>query len=318
MNVKELRQLNGLTQKQFAELLGCSVYKIRKAEKGDISKELKRNIEKTLQYNVYTDGGCEVNPGGRGGYGVVIISPLGEITELKGGYKSTTNNRMEIMAILKACESLPNNVSATVFSDSSYAVKTLNGEFQKKKNLDLWWEVEQAIWGKDLTFKWIRGHSGNKFNERCDQLATEAYQSNDLDEDLGYDGPSAMVGHSKGAMSVDVAANDEKFANAEANKACSKDIKEFYRNGSKSFGAFLKIKVHGTDKWSRKKLDELIELVGKDVYISLSANLNADQVKAAMKWYCRGLALNDAIRKVLVDDEVSQNAINSRMQKEFR
>ena len=87
---------------------------------------------------IYTDGGCAINPSGPGAYGSVIISTdTGEITELSQGYSSTTNNRMEIMAVIAALEFVKKG-SVSLHSDSQYVLNTISGKFRQKKNLDLW------------------------------------------------------------------------------------------------------------------------------------------------------------------------------------
>lgn len=106
-DIKQLRAQHGLTQKQLAALLGYkSTSVVRKAERGEASKDIIKRILDALDENkpspssfeIYTDGGCDVNPGGRGGYGVVIIDrATGEYREISGGYDHTTNNRMEIV-----------------------------------------------------------------------------------------------------------------------------------------------------------------------------------------------------------------------------
>ena len=88
-------------------------------------------------YIIYTDGGCECNPGGRGGYGAVIINNnTGELTDISGGFRSTTNNRMEVMAVIKALEKIEKDTHIQLFSDSQYVIKTMNGMFRKKKNME--------------------------------------------------------------------------------------------------------------------------------------------------------------------------------------
>ena len=95
-------------------------------------------------YIIYTDGGCERNPGGRGGYGAVIINnSTGELTDISGGFRSTTNNRMEVMAVIKALEKIEKGTHIQLFSDSQYVIKTMNGMFRKKKNIDLWKKLDK-------------------------------------------------------------------------------------------------------------------------------------------------------------------------------
>jgi ribonuclease HI len=145
---------------------------------------------------VYTDGAARGNPGA-GGYGVVLI--WGNITkELSKGYRLTTNNRMELMAVIAALEALKkNNLDVVIYSDSNYVVKAIEeGWLQKwiktdfkggKKNKDLWLRFNELSLNHTLKFKWVKGHALNPHNNRCDILATEAADGNNLFIDEGYE-----------------------------------------------------------------------------------------------------------------------------------
>lgn len=149
---------------------------------------------------IYTDGGSINNPG-PGGYGVVQIYN-GERRELSGGYRLTTNNRMELMACVVALRELEyKDVPVTVYSDSSYVVNGItkgwaaswrkNGWLKSDKkpavNPDLWGELLELVEGLDVTFKWVRGHAGNPLNERCDELANGTARQSGLPVDFGYE-----------------------------------------------------------------------------------------------------------------------------------
>lgn len=138
-------------------------------------------------YIIYTDGGCAINPSGPGAYGAVIISTdTGEITELSQGYSSTTNNRMEIMAVIAALEFVKKG-SVSLHSDSQYVLNTISGKFRQKKNLDLWEKFNSLCKNFELDLHWVRGHNGNEYNERCDQMCTKAmYDLDKLIKDTGY------------------------------------------------------------------------------------------------------------------------------------
>ena len=147
---------------------------------------------------IYTDGGCLNNPG-PGGYGVVLC--YGKTTEeFSGGFKLTTNNRMELMACIVGLSKLKKPLSVTLYSDSRYVVNGItkgwaakwkrNGWVKSDKkpalNPDLWDRL-LALCGKhDVQFVWVKGHAGNAGNERCDQLATEAIAKRDLAVDKEY------------------------------------------------------------------------------------------------------------------------------------
>ena len=149
-----------------------------------------------MQIVIHTDGSSLGNPG-PGGYGVVLTA--GQYRrELSQGYRLTTNNRMELMAVIVALEALKIPESAvTVYSDSQYVVNSVEKKwvfdwekknFKGKKNADLWKRFLKIYRSHTVGFKWINGHAGNVENERCDHLAVSAAHSRQLLEDVGYDG----------------------------------------------------------------------------------------------------------------------------------
>ncbi|MCZ2140650.1 MAG: ribonuclease HI [Bacteroidia bacterium] len=132
--------------------------------------------------NIYTDGSARGNPG-PGGYGIVL--QYGKHSkELSAGYRNTTNNRMELLAVIRALETLKiNSISVVIHTDSKYVCDAVEKgwlfnwnrtNFKGKKNADLW-RLFLALYNNfTISFKWIKGHAGHKENERCDQLATNA------------------------------------------------------------------------------------------------------------------------------------------------
>lgn len=149
----------------------------------------------THPITMYTDGASRGNPG-RGGYGVILMSGNHK-KELSQGYRLTTNNRMELMAVIAGLEALKKDKQAiTIFSDSQYVVKAVEQGWLKKwiatqfkggkKNRDLWMRYYQLSQKHAIRFVWVRGHADNPWNNRCDELATAAADGNDLLEDKGY------------------------------------------------------------------------------------------------------------------------------------
>lgn len=145
---------------------------------------------------IYTDGSSRGNPG-PGGYGAILI--WGKIKkEISQGYRLTTNNRMELMAVIAALEALKkNDLELTIYSDSSYVVKAvMEGWLNKwiktnfkggKKNSDLWLRYHELSKKHKIHFKWVKGHADNVMNNRCDELATEAADGKHLLVDEGYE-----------------------------------------------------------------------------------------------------------------------------------
>lgn len=131
---------------------------------------------------LYTDGASSGNPG-PGGYGV-ILKCAGHIKEMSEGFSLTTNNRMELLAVIRGLEAIRwENAEVHVYSDSSYVVKAVNEGwlenwkrkgFAKVKNPDLWIRFSQLLGRHRVAFHWIKGHAGHPENERCDALAVAA------------------------------------------------------------------------------------------------------------------------------------------------
>ena len=146
------------------------------------------------EITIYTDGAARGNPG-PGGYGIILIS--GKLRkELSQGFRLTTNNRMELLAVIVALEALKiDGSNVTIYTDSKYVADAVEKRwifewvkkrFKGKKNPDLWLRFLQVYPKHTIRFIWIRGHANNPFNERCDQLAVEASMLPNLKEDTGY------------------------------------------------------------------------------------------------------------------------------------
>ena len=135
--------------------------------------------------NLYTDGSSSGNPG-PGGWGAVLC--CGDLRkEMSGGYSLTTNNRMELLAVIKGLEAIRwRDAEVEVWSDSTYVVNTLTYGWKRKKNQDLWALYDRTARGFRLKFHWIKGHAGHPENELCDRLATAAAALPGLPPDEGY------------------------------------------------------------------------------------------------------------------------------------
>ena len=150
--------------------------------------------QQTTMINIYTDGSSRGNPG-QGGYGAILISGIHR-KEISAGYKNTTNNRMELLAVIVALESIKiENAEVLVTSDSKYVVNAIEQKWiygwQKKnfkdvKNVDLWQRFLKVFTKHRVRFKWVKGHNNHPENERCDFLATQAAAGRVLLVDEGY------------------------------------------------------------------------------------------------------------------------------------
>jgi ribonuclease HI len=143
---------------------------------------------------IYTDGACIGNPG-PGGYGVIVITG-GKRQELSGGFRRTTNNRMELTAAIIGLRQLSEPARVKLVSDSQYLVNGINlgwarqwrvKKYKGKKNPDLWEQILQLCERHQVEFTWVQGHTGHPENERCDQLSVQAAQRRGLPADSIYE-----------------------------------------------------------------------------------------------------------------------------------
>ena len=279
------------------------------------------------RYSIYTDGSCQGNPG-PGAYAVIIVDNKTKQTETTSrAYKETTNNRMELMGVIRALELIRKWDRAdnpfVIYSDSQYVVKVAKNEWTRKKNFDLWDKFDDLSDGLDFDIRWVRGHDGNKYNEMCDKMAKKAIkeQKRHADEVIPetknkpdkkkhpekkglYDD---ILDVPDGMDQIPTAKNlDAYVSKYHVNKSCGAAIRDFYKKKNHRFKDYMLLKVGGLDHWSMKKTDELKAVLDMDVVRVIEKNLVVPTMQAScMKWVCRGLTITDALRKVLVDDEVS-------------
>lgn len=170
-----------------------------KKVKPDFASANLHSTAKEIDVFMYTDGGCIINPG-PGGYGVVILE--GEKRqEISGGFRLTTNNRMELMACVVGLSYIQNPSSVKLYSDSRYVVHGITKGWAKRwrannwmrnktdmaENVDLWEQLLELCEKHLVHFQWVKGHAGNRENERCDKLATQAARRKNLPADKVYE-----------------------------------------------------------------------------------------------------------------------------------
>ena len=123
---------------------------------------------------LYTDGACSGNPG-PGGWASIIIN--GDyIHKISGSDKSTTNNRMEIIAVIEGLKMISEASKVEVITDSAYVVNTMTKGWKRNKNQDLWGELDILVSKHDVKFTWVKGHASNQYNNECDKMAVAEYQ----------------------------------------------------------------------------------------------------------------------------------------------
>ena len=277
-------------------------------------------------YTIYTDGGCAKNPGGVGAYGVVMIdNETGEFCEYSEAFPETTNNRMEVMAVIAAMEKMTPGQSAIIHSDSQYVINCWSGAWQKKKNKDLWSRMKKAGRGKKIEMVWVKGHDGDTYNERCDDLATEAMQkllgtdttlSASPTESLAVSSPikqEEAVPKKAGEQKEKKKKKEEEMIprGSGIKPSCEKAIRRLQKSHRK-FRDFVDLKTGGIDSWSRKKPEYMLKAAAgaQEAYSVICETLEDEKLQvSALRWYCRGLSADDAIHKVKVDQEVAENCM---------
>lgn len=154
-----------------------------------------------VKVNIYTDGACSGNPG-PGGYGAVLVyvdsNGVKHEKEFSAGYKHVTNNQMELMAVIVAIEALKKPCDIILTSDSKYVVDAFekgwidgwlkrgwkSADKKPVKNVELWQRLLLALKPHEISFVWVKGHAGHPYNERCDELAVNAYKQDELKDTL--------------------------------------------------------------------------------------------------------------------------------------
>ncbi len=149
------------------------------------------------RFNVFTDGACKGNPG-PGAYSYIILDNDKILYKYSEGFIKTTNNRMELMAIIEALKYIKltyTSFECNIFSDSKYVTDTfnknwignwLNNNFKKVKNTDLWNSYINIAKGLNIKYFWVKGHKGVTYNEECDKMASSSINNKILKEDIGY------------------------------------------------------------------------------------------------------------------------------------
>ena len=297
------------------------------------------------EVTIYTDGACSGNPG-PGGYGVVLMSGKYR-KEISGGEPETTNNRMELMAVIVGLQALKRPCTVKLYSDSQYVMYCMAGMWKKKKNLDLWEKLDnivESLWGgfdravkkEKLGLTWVKGHNGNSYNERCDTLATYGINQPDKVDDAGYEeqkeegrefyrqvethikenGGSVMeteivIPKELSDHTPNVEDVEGYIAKYEVKESCARAVCNFYASDEHGFKDYMSLKSGGLDKYSRETAEAIAERMSadKELYMQTLRSCFDDKkdVNAAARWNARGLSLEDSIRKVLVDKEINEN-----------
>lgn len=175
---------------------------------------------------IYSDGSCHGNPG-PGGYAAIILKSDGKTINVSGSDWYTTNNRMELTAVIEGLKLLSSPSIVTIITDSKYVADQINrGNLrvlisnQKKKNLDLWEKVLNLSKKHTLSAKWVKGHAGNKLNEKCDALANEEVRKLEHEKDIRH--------HTIAELLLNPAESPENIARRYPGSCSVKTVQKYY------------------------------------------------------------------------------------------
>lgn len=232
------------------------------------------------KYEIYTDGSCIGNPG-QGGWAGLIIDDQKIETEISGFDLNTTNNRMELLAVIKSIEKIEDGSAINLYSDSQYVINSITKNWKKEKNVDLWNELEKVLVNKSVQWFWVRGHSDNEFNNRVDRLARNtSKQIPKEDQDfflthLDNEGKIQMV-------DIDSKASTKREAMAEALVQFQpKTLEIVMEGGLKKGDVFTVAKIAGIT--GSKKTSDLIPLCHKINLSHVDINFDVDIKKSQVK-----------------------------------
>ena len=175
-------------------------------------------MQPSSNLQIYTDGSCKGNPG-PGGWGVVIYSDNIIIKQLSGGSRNTTNNQMEITAVIEGLKAIETSTSIDIFSDSSYVINSMTKNWKRNVNKDLWDVLDAEAKRHHLIWHWVKGHSGNEGNELADKLAysaAEAASKGEVEVTEEQNNQLTHIDEAGNASMVDVADKDVTTREAKA------------------------------------------------------------------------------------------------------
>lgn len=288
----------------------------KKRKKVDLTKPTMGNPE----YTVFTDGSCLpelYNTSiGKGGCAIIIINNREEgwpRSEYSYGYHLTTNNRMELMAVIKALEQLPENARIRIKSDSKYVIKGMRGLIELHENTDLWDIYAQLSWGKRIDPVWVKGHDNDKNNERCDFLAKNAWKSQVLLHDDGYENErksevlraELILPERFYEKNVQEKTEECSIKQNLVNPSCAKAIIHFWKSESPMEDEYSLLKVGDSDHWSTLYYEWFEENCEQEVLRVVEEQFSdLRSQETCLRWYMRGLSLYEAIQKTAYIYEV--------------
>ena len=229
--------------------------------------------------DIFTDGACVGNPG-RGGWAAVIYRD-GYVQETCGRERRTTNNRMEMTAVIEGLLLVPHGAEVTVYSDSQYVVNTMTMNWKRRKNHDLWAKLDREAAARNVTWEWVRGHSGHPQNERADRLASEQARYR---EPVGGGSQLSHVDAEGKASMVDVGAKavTQRVAVARGSVVMQPETLRLVGENAMEKGDVLGVaRVAGI--MAAKKTAELIPLCHPLPIDKVSVELRIDEARSAVE-----------------------------------
>ena len=284
-------------------------------------------------FSIYAYGESDTETG-IGAYSYVILRhDTKGLTKFSQGYFNTTNNRMELMAVVNALIKIPDKARVNIYSNSVYVIKVLNGEWENKSNKPLWDTLGNETINKTVDFSLMKNYRNSEILEIVSNLCKDELKriknENTGEKDMEFN-PGQFNNISKTtsrAMSIRIYTDkntDYKdrtvkitdfYEEIGVNKSCAEAIDKFRQKKKHTFTDYKNIKTYGNDRVSSMKMSTFYEYYQdhKEVINIVKKYLRSiKQQEAALRWHYRGLSIEDSIRKVLVDTEINEALLNKQ------
>lgn len=277
-------------------------------------------MKKIDNCTAYIGSVCVPNPGGKGGYGIVLRRENQPPVLLNGGRSRTTANRVLLLSAIEVLKELDRDVSLQICCRSEYIIQTVNSGKERKTNSDLWEIIDHISCNRNIKWRYPNDETDNEYLEKCGVLIDDFLRGRgEVISDGGYTGDAAGKDNWRINSSFAITDSIEKMEEERLNQIFGTDrylsnkkaeiIHAFNQKQNKKFKDFAELKTGGKDYWSCKDMRFFNEQFGQVFVDKMRTYIgNEKDLCSFFRWHCRGLTMTDAIRKVKTDAQIRSNA----------
>lgn len=277
-------------------------------------------MKKTDNCTAYIGSVCVPNPGGKGGYGIVLKHGNQPPVLLNGGRGRTTANRVLLLSAIEVLKELDREVSLQICCRSEYVIQTVNSGKERKTNTDLWDIIDRISSNRNIKWRYPKDEIDNEYLEKCSVLIDEFLRERgEVIFDGGYTGEAAGKDNWRIKSSFAITDCTERLENERLDQIFGADrnlsaqtaamIRTFNQKPNKKFKDFAALRTGGKDFWSCKSMKYFGEQFGQVFVDKMRTYIgNEKDLCSFFRWHCRGLTMTDAIQKVKTDTQIRSNA----------